>query len=367
MTTPTVVLRNRSISHVQTFTKVEPGPAFVVSHGAAADLWARLRAFDDRSLRDYLEDCYPTEMLVRMDELSAARDSSLRPVTMPRVTPLAYEDLTRALRTEGQIDVLVGSRRNRRDSSLVKCHVWHGPLPDGLLVKLARHIYVCAPELVFLQMANQLEPLALQEFAYELCSSYVRMESGAGPLYDDVRPLTTPLRLRAAVRIAGGIRGLDAARQAAEHVHARSRSPRESQLAILLGFPRRRGGFGCGPLEMDHRIELSDDAQAVSGRDHLVADIYVPAAKTDIEYQVGHHQGSANRARDDARTNALALVGVREHRIWGEQLYDERFMSGVSRLIRKHAGLRDEPLGASSLEKRRQLIEKLRGSSTGSN
>lgn len=348
------------------FTKVSADKAFVIGFETALRRYAELRAFDDSLLADYLDEFYPTEMLVGLDAESVAADTSLRPIVMPGVTPLAIEELARALRDDGPFDTVVGSRRNRRPSSRIICHAWTGPTPDGLLAGLARDIYLCAPELVFLQMADVLPKLALLEYAYELCGSYtfVGGRSG-GVLYDGVRAITTPERLVAVAALARGTRGLDNARFAAKYVHAGSRSPMETQLAIMLSLPTVHGGFECGHMRMDRRIDLPEAARLMASREYLVADIFFERAGVDVEYQGGQHGASASRARDDARSNALMMVGVLELKVWKDHLYDEAILSEVARLIRKRSGLRGRVVGKRAAVRRSELIEFLRAGTLG--
>lgn len=345
------------------YTKVQAGPAFLISHDTARWIWAYLRAFDDPCLRDYLDDLYPDDMLHALDADSVAEDTSLRPVVQPRVTSLRIEEISRAVRSPGPFDVLVGATRNRRSSNGIRCHLWRGPIPDGLLVPLSRDVYLCAPELVFLQLADSLSPVELQLYAYEICGSYTYVADGPlaseTSLHDDVRAITTPDRLRDVVALASHLRGLDVSRFVVRHVHAGSRSPMESQLAMLLDYPLGLGGFACGPMVMDYRIDLSPQAQLIAAREFLVADIFVPSAMTDVEYQGGHHGRSAQRSRDDARTNALLFDGVIEHRVWRENLYDERFLEGIARMIHRRSGVKTRAPSRKGALRRASLLREL--------
>lgn len=352
-----------SPSRLVGFTRVVPGDAIVFGYETAAAFWAHLRSFDDASLRGCLDELYPTDMLRGMGREDMMRDASLAPISVPRLSAFRAEDAEMALRLSGPYEALVGSAKNRRTSKLLSFHVWRGAVPDGLLVRVARDMYVCSPELALLQLASGMSRIALLEYAFELCGSYAFPNGRGNLMCDGVRPVTTPERLALVSSLITDVRGLAKASFASRHVRAGARSPMEAQLAMLLGLPKVYGGFECGDYRMDYRIDLPPAARVLARRDYLVADIYVPGARTDVEYQGFAHHLAGGSARDDARTNALLSVGIQELSVWADQLYDLDAMAEIARVIRRSAGLKPKSESHRTREVRDRLCAELRASS----
>lgn len=346
-------------------TRVEAGPGVVISHESALKMWVRARLACGRLVREWLDELYPTDMLLAMREEEVSADTSLAPLELPaKIASWARHSLSELPFTDsaGAVDVLVGKHRSRRCSRHVRAHVWHGPVPDGLLVRLSRGVYLCSPELVLLQLAGTMTRVALLELAYMLCGSYA-VDPDGGALHEGLMPLTSPERLARVCQLSEGVVGVRSARFAAKFVHAGARSPMEAQLAILLGLPRRLGGYGCGPILMDYHVDLPEAAQRQAGRGYVVADIYLPRAHVDVEYQGYRHRYAASHASDDSKSNALLMVGIQTVSVWGEQLYNESAMEGIAGLLLESSGIDRRPDSGLMLVRRGSLMAELRASS----
>lgn len=322
--------------------KPKYGSALVISHFSALEAFRRARWEGDYQVRELLADLYPDSLIRKLDADSLAADETLRPLLLPadaaeratRVRPLLGLDESRS------IDVVVGRSIARRRGSGLSSHVWTGPVADGLISQLDAHLYLCGPEVLFLQLARVLPRPALLELGFELCGTYA-----IGPKGHEFRngavSLTTPERLAWLAGLAAGVKGSKAARWAASHVLPGSRSPKESQLAILLSLPRCEGGWGCPRPVMNFGVELTPQARRHCDRNVLYADLYFEAARMDVEYHGARwHSRLIDKSRDDARSNALAMMDVECNVVWSTQLYDETKMEGIANFIRKRSGTR---------------------------
>ena len=72
-------------------------------------------------------------------------------------------------------------------------------------MRIAEGLFVCSPELVFVQMASCLSFGELLALGYELCGCYPRSTQKSVPLVR--RPLTTPNRLMAYAARLNGAKG----------------------------------------------------------------------------------------------------------------------------------------------------------------
>lgn len=340
-----------------------PKHALVLGYEYALAVWRALRIRNPRILTHALGSFYPTDLLLSLTEDELAADTILKPLALPPKLPSAIKRIRAHTNLAGTVDLLVGKASAKRNIIGTSCHVWKGPLSCGLTADLDDGIILCAPELVFAQMCGSLSLTASLELAYELCGSYSMGSRHTEPYADNCPPLTTPERLRHVVNLCSGIKHAAAARQATQLVVAGSRSPMETQQAIILSAPRTVGGYGCGTPLLNHRVDLTPEASAMAGRGYLVLDAYFPQSKTTVEYQGSTHNQSAARANDDARENALALMGINTVRIWPSMLYDETKMGAIAQLIYKRSGIRLRRESPQMLIRRGELLRELRESS----
>lgn len=320
--------------------KPEHGTSLVISHASALEAYRRARW--DGVEGALLEDLYPDSMIPSLGPESLAADESLRPLRLPAHSHDMAARANTLIGCSGRLDVIVGRAQARRSPAALNCHVWTGLVSDGLVSQLDAGVYLSGPELLFAQMARLLSKVSLLELAYELCGSYAIRLDGKDCAFD-IAPLTTPERLRWVVGACPGIKGVGRARWAASHVLAGSSSPMEAKLAILLSLPRSEGGWGCEPPLLNHSIHLSREAQSHCGRTRLDADLYFERAQTDVEYHGKRwHSGLVNKMSDDARANALDMMGIDCNVIWGTQIYDEEALDGVATLVRERAHMRPQ-------------------------
>lgn len=263
------------------------------------------------------------------------------------------------------VDIVVTGAAHRRDSDDVRCHVWRYGLPTWLLAHVEDNVYVCSPELVVLQLAATRPYASLLELAYELCGDYVLLDGilHCGRHHEGTRALTTPERIAAVCACFPGARCRAVAEQLARDVLANSWSPQESQLAALMTAPRCRGGYGCGRPVLNRRIYLPDDLAALAGRGYVVPDILYPEAGTCLEYQGGVHDGMGNRKADDAKGNALLMLGISTMRVWGEQLYNLDFMDATAAHLLGELGIRRREESVKMRLRRSGLLAAFRASS----
>lgn len=317
------------------------GSSIVVGHESALRFWANVRRSNAGMTKELLGELYPDDMLASIDTESVWADCSLLPLELPHDVAPRIAHASAALGLDGQLDIVVGKDSARRASVGARCHVWKGPVPDGLICCPEPGVYVVAPEVALMQVASGLGFYKTLALAMELCGTY-SCDGVRGCEYGVV-PVTTAARIGHLVSIVGRIRGLDAARQAARCCMDNSASPRETALAAMLSLPRRLGGWGCPRPELNVEIELSESAARQCGRSHLVADLLYRRAKLDIEYQGKEwHTADEGRSRDEARQNALMQMGYSCVFVAARQIADESKVDGITELIKRKSGLRPE-------------------------
>ena len=267
------------------------------------------------------------------------------------------------------IDVLVDDPAERRNSSLLRCHVWNRPLPERSFIDIGDGVFVSAPELCFMQMCKNYEVTELVRLGYELTGSYSLMnrgcawglywlaastaDDGEGWPWSEVRadsaiwpniigwlrerhvptfcqrpPLVSIGRLRRYAELARGFYGRGRALRALKYVVPGSASPMETALVMLLCLPCSLGGYGLPLPVMNHHVGQNMPRDSIAGKEYYVCDLYWPDAGLDVEYDSDLcHTGPDRIADDSARRDALKELGVDVITVTWQQIRSLRSMA----------------------------------------
>ncbi|MDO5800585.1 MAG: hypothetical protein Q4Q56_02670 [Coriobacteriia bacterium] len=235
----------------------------------------------------------------------------------------------------GFLDFLSSSRRGRNNDEHFTVHIQTESLPPKSFIRIGAIdktvIYIASPELVFMQLAQRRPLEEAVYFGFALCSLYridptapsglrqrdERLLSSSERIIAD-RSLTSIKHIEAFLDTAKGNLGYEKARSALKFVRAGSRSPMESALAISLGLPRNRGGFGLGVGQMNHAVRIFNGTDWSGERRYVTRypDISIEHADSSgrkttvgIDYD-GHafHSTATALARDARRRNEIASI-----------------------------------------------------------
>ena len=243
------------------------------------------------------------------------------------------------LRFEKPAHVLVGNP-NCRASPTCKPHVHGNPLPSGSLLRLDRETTLTSPATSFVHLARQASETALLELGWEMCGSYQTKRTGARSAYQ-VEPLTSTRALRTYVTKNPSMGGARKVQRILPYLADGSASARESKLALILGLPLSRGGYGLGIPLMNYEVSANSAARAISGRRSFRCDLCWPEAKLDVEYQSReHHEGEVSRLRDSRRANALVAMGWIVIGVTNDELDSMLATDTIAASIRKRLGKR---------------------------
>lgn len=161
----------------------------------------------------------------------------------PQTTAVASA-LKEVVRSRGAapLHIMVAKGHGTRNSSDLIRHRSVAAFPRQAFIKVAPGVFVCSPELVFVQMASSLTRGGLLAVGYELCGCYPLGEERVGALVR--RPLSSPRRLTAFAARAKGLAGVKVARSAAKQVLAKSGSLMETEVSIIAFSLFSQGGLG---------------------------------------------------------------------------------------------------------------------------
>lgn len=205
------------------------------------------------------------------------------------------------------VHLLVAPGLGQRNTKQIVFHQAPAELPRGSLLQLAPTVHCSSPELVFVQLSEQLELGEAVALGYELCGCY--------PVGGDSllvrRQVTTPKKLVSFIGRLGNVHGIRKARLAAQFVQAKSASVMETELCALATMPMRWGGYGLPSARLNEKISLSRAAATIARSPYLTLDMYWPEGPVALEYDgKASHSGEGARARDSRRRDALAAEGI---------------------------------------------------------
>lgn len=236
--------------------------------------------------------------------------------------------------TVERLHVLVSTQSGRRRTKTVCGHLCSAALPPGSFIPadaMGIEFHVCAPELVFLQMAEELEMRHLIYVGFALCSSF-RLDDwedgGCVKREGFDRPLTSVERIRAFLeRLPASTRNRAIALRAIEHVRDGARSPREGGLAMAIGLPISLGGRSLGETAMNQEIRVYDgiDARGNARWVTRIPDILVTAydrngrrRRVGVDYDAkATHDFPERAVRDVDRRNLMAPTDYFTHITFG--------------------------------------------------
>lgn len=271
----------------------------------------------------------------------------------------------------GRVDLLVASRSARRKSQSVLSHILHRPLPPAAIGHISGNVYCSGPELLVVQYAAKHDVYATAALITELCGgfsmgpchaprsepnapSYRNRETG----YRECEAVTTTARLR---RFLMQYRPNARCALAALSIAVDgSRSPSEAIMNMMFHASRVCGGFGFRNLRCNHRIDLSLRAQDISHMPYVVADGYIPEAKTALEYNGGMHDEHGRRVHDERRANGLHAMGITTTALNDASLRSIEELERLAEQIYKRAGKRYQNRTRARAVKQIMLLNGLR-------
>ena len=321
--------------------------------------------------------------LLRVPNLRQPGARQSRAAAIPERVPRS--DVTRKLldalvgclpEGHGRLDVLVSSENGRYNTGSVRAHLCTTKLPAGSFIPtdaMGVEFHVCAPELVFLQMAGEVELDHLIYIGFALCSAF-RLDSWepGGCVYREGydAPLTTVDRMRAYLeRLPEGTRNRAVALRALQHVRAGARSPREVGIAMVIGLPLSLGGYSLGETSMNPEIRVYDgiDSRGEPRWVTRIPDILVVAhdrsgreRRVGVDFDAKSTHGDPLKVRKDVdRRNLLAPVATFTHFTLGSAQVENyvAFCREIDR-IRRALGQRQKPrlVGNADSERNRRLV-----------
>lgn len=291
----------------------------------------------------------------------------------------AASEVQRLLGLEGAQDYLVHTGAPLRRCSQVRPHVRALEGFVGDLIAVPCHhpeveVYVCCPELAFVQVCQLVDRQEAIYFGNIICSDF-RLEPLArgGVVFrqGSDSALTSVERIRSYLeRIEGGW-GTNRAASALRYMHERARSPKECALGMLLCLPSKLGGFDLGDLSFNESISIYDGRDRYGDKKYVTRypDLLISSRdsrgglhQVAVDYDPDStHAGEWKSVADTRRRIEFASVRDLTHfTITSGDAADFRYLESIAERISAALGRRPRPLlrcSRDSFEGRRRLAD----------
>ncbi len=187
-------------------------------------------------------------------------------------------------------------------------------LPSGAVI-FKDSKTVASPELLFLELANELSIHRLILLGLQLCSH---------PAGSPSKAVTTRRKLISFLEKTSGHRGHRKALRAIKYVENGSASIMESLSYMILALPCDLGGYGLDGAVFGYKFRLNVEEKRRLNQNRCFVDMYYKLAKVAVEYEsFTHHSSPAEQGKDAIRSEILRKHGVKVMHLSTIQLYDK--------------------------------------------
>lgn len=255
------------------------------------------------------------QMLPTLRHNLTAPDPTPRQRWTPGMIPLDRLALDCKPSPSEPVEVVAPRLADRVRGSFFTCRVRSTTLPDGSFVDLGDGLSIPCPELLFLELAEVMEPTAHALLGYELCGTYSRAASDprTGEVTYGVEPVTSVARIEKYLDSVGRRESVLIARHNLCHVADNAWSPMEAVVALMARLPSYELGYGFGGVNLNVRHGTSPELVALGCRDSRVPDIELSGLCVGFNYDSHDHLDLEAILKAPSEEAAIqAAVGVRE-------------------------------------------------------
>lgn len=275
------------------------------------------RATDNLCCQRSLSECHTEMSILKVGGLQTIRELGL----------------ARGIPKNVPVDVLSNGRTGHGGSRQCLRHHWRGDIPNGSLCRINHGTYVFTPAMCLLQIAGIItrslkddldasyHMVVIAKLGCELCGQYSLTADGRFAMRT---PLVTLGELAVLAITQTRTYGSRQLREALPYVIENLRSPKETDVFLLLCLPAERGGFSLPRPLSNYDLDLSVVCVGFfAAWPSCNVDFYWPQARLVVEYDShAYHKSDQKRDRDRERADALRALGYTVVTITHDDLFD---------------------------------------------
>lgn len=246
-----------------------------------------------------------------------------------------------------KLDVMLKSSDKKIKNSSINFHYYNKQLPGKYFSKITvndnylqdilfNKVYICSPELTYLQLSKNFPQIRLMLLAMELCGNYALDLNSKTGFINKIPQATNISKLKSATTKINGLYfgKSEIAQDTLKWIGENSASPAESKLFLLLCGPRKLGLFQVRTLLLNYRIDLSNEASAICKFSSIRPDLCNPQVKLAIEYDSKQfHENVEANQNDKSRLVALQHDGWKVISIVPSELRNYSAFSAIAKDI----------------------------------
>ena len=159
------------------------------------------------------------------------------------------------------LHVLVPHGRKRIRMDTVVSHVCSKDLPASSIVWLDEFSSIASPELLFVQMASELDVPSLVLLGHELCGHFTMPDrrNANRKAVTQIPSVTSVGQIGAYLDGVPKAWGVKRARRALSYVSDHAVSLPEAVLSTMYGLPSDLDGYGLGEVTLNERVDVTEE------------------------------------------------------------------------------------------------------------
>ena len=182
------------------------------------------------------------------------------------------------------LDIVAPSNAKRIRVRDTTSTIYAGGIPSCSFVALGNGVAISGPELLFVELAESMDPIEHLLLGHELCGTFSRNADDPynGPVAYFVEPATSMEKIQRFLERAKSIRGIDAARKTLSFMNDNAWSPTESLCAAFMRLPIDSLGLELGELTLNPR--KTSERALPGSKSSRVPDIVIKGAPVGVNY-----------------------------------------------------------------------------------
>lgn len=260
---------------------------------------------------------------------------------------------------DDELHILVAGKDGFRHNEQIRYHSISKKIPRGSIHKISDSCYVASPEFTAMRLAQGMGIVEHVELIYELAGTYA-LNTGDLRGFSQTSPLLSVNSLSKFLERASGLRGAVRTSGNLRHSSDGAASPMEAQLAMVLTFPRRLGGYGLPKPRLNYAISLKGPQGSKITRHAITVDFAWPKHRVALEYDSDmFHTGAEKIAEDSERRNDLGLLGWSTHTVTRKEMASISKMDKIAASLVRRLGAKARKPADGFYEKQASLKREL--------